>query len=506
MDLQLFLLISAGSLAAVSLINMAVHRLAIWSWAAANLLVLAIAALSWRFLPESAGFVTVGVWLVLILAPSLLGNLSGRRMLMNRVPEAARYARLAALFHPGQATRLNARTSTALAKETVAERIAALEALLPSLPAEQQVSVRLQMLRLRQDWTGVLDLARTGVKGIDLPLVLRALGETGQTEAMLQTFRVNEGLIPSTHMALTRLFLLAFGGRTGALRHLLATRMSPLTDEAKLFWQSLALRASGQEELGRAGLARVAATAAEEATRDSAQRQLSRPDGAAHLSPGAQAILDRVSGAVEQEARFRAAGLRQLPVTVLLILANVAMFGVETWAGGSEDVDVLLRLGALWPPAIAEDGEVWRLVSAQFLHAGIEHILANMIALWFLGRALELSVGSLRFALVYVLGGLGSMAGVYWLMRGGWIEENLLVGASGAIFAVFGAIAVLRLLEWREKRTLADRRALISLAAALGLQAAIDLSVPQISFAAHAVGLAAGAVVAAGIWLFDRRR
>ena len=505
MDLQLFLLVSAASLAAVSLINLAVHRLAVWSWAGANLAVVAIAGLTLYFTPGIAGFLTVAAWLILILAPALLGRLATRRALMNRMPEAARYARLAALFHPGGATLLAARTSTALAQPSISGRVAALQALLPGLTPAAQTSVRLLTLRVEQDWSGILALARAGVPGTDLPVVLRALGESGEAEAMLETFRRSEGAVPATHLPLARLFLLAFGGHVAALNQLLAGRLAPLTAEAKLYWQSVALRAAGREEPGRAGLARIAASTTEEGMRRAAERQLMRPDGAARLSPAARATLNEVAEAVENDTRFRGAGLRQMPATLVLILANIAMFGVEIWAGGSEDADVLLRLGALWPPAITEDGEVWRLLTAQFLHAGVEHILANMVALWFLGRALEYSLGSLRFALVYALGGLGSMAGVYELMRRGLIEENLLVGASGAIFAVFGAIAALRLLQWQRSRRLADRRALISLAAALGLQAAIDLSVPQISFSAHAVGLAAGAILAAGLWLGDRR-
>lgn len=89
--------------------------------------------------------------------------------------------------------------------------------------------------------------------------------------------------------------------------------------------------------------------------------------------------------------------------------------------------------GALNYARVVFLGEHYRLFTAMFLHANEVHLLFNGLALWVFGRTVEAVFGTPRFALIYFLGGLtGSLASLFF-------TRGLSVGASGAIFAIFGA-------------------------------------------------------------------
>lgn len=92
--------------------------------------------------------------------------------------------------------------------------------------------------------------------------------------------------------------------------------------------------------------------------------------------------------------------------------------------------------GALNYTRVVFGGEYYRLFTAMFLHADQVHVFMNALALWLFGRALESLFGTLRFALIYFLGGLcGSLASLTF-------TRGFSVGASGAVFATFGAMMI----------------------------------------------------------------
>ncbi|WP_243393022.1 rhomboid family intramembrane serine protease [Microbacterium testaceum] len=80
----------------------------------------------------------------------------------------------------------------------------------------------------------------------------------------------------------------------------------------------------------------------------------------------------------------------------------------------------------------------WRLVTVALVHDGFFHVGLNMLALWFIGRSLEPLLGRWRFLALYVIGAIGGSVAVALLAPGVWT-----VGASGAIFALFGALLVI---------------------------------------------------------------
>lgn len=133
---------------------------------------------------------------------------------------------------------------------------------------------------------------------------------------------------------------------------------------------------------------------------------------------------------------------RYYPViaTYVILGLNVFIFALMTTAGGSKNVDVLLSFGASYG-SYFRAGQYWRLVMPMFLHIGFAHLAVNMFALCVLGAFLEPLYGYGRFALLYVISGMG---GALLSMEA---SSHIAAGASGAIFGIAGAMLVTGLLH-----------------------------------------------------------
>ncbi|HYJ68064.1 MAG TPA: rhomboid family intramembrane serine protease [Nocardioidaceae bacterium] len=173
----------------------------------------------------------------------------------------------------------------------------------------------------------------------------------------------------------------------------------------------------------------------------------------------------------------------------LNVLGYIAVLATQTDVDGwsqVEDKGVLLPVGTTFSDVGhvggVADGEYWRLLTAAFLHASILHILFNMYALAVFGPMLEQALGYVRFLALYLTTAIASSVTVYWLSP----EHQVTVGASGAIFGLFGAsFAVLR------KRGL-DLSPLFML---LAINLFITFAVPNISWQGHIGGLVCGLVL-----------
>lgn len=129
----------------------------------------------------------------------------------------------------------------------------------------------------------------------------------------------------------------------------------------------------------------------------------------------------------------------------------------------------------------------WTLVTSMFLHGSLQHLFYNMFALVMFGSMLEKVVGSRKFLMIYFTTGIA--AGI-----GGMFFYASAIGASGAIYGVFGSLAVLR-----PKMAVYAMGVPMPMIVATFIWAALDFAgmlVPgEIAYAAHLVGLAAGALI-----------
>jgi len=153
--------------------------------------------------------------------------------------------------------------------------------------------------------------------------------------------------------------------------------------------------------------------------------------------PRAQTLED-----TEQEAAFITPLFRFPPLTVALLLVNVVVFLLLEQHGGSRDELTLLIFGAKFRAPIL-DGELWRLVTANFLHIGYWHLLLNGLTLVQLGMVCENIYGRTRFFILYLVTGIGGFLASMVL------SDTLSAGASASLFGLMGAILTF---GWRHSR------------------------------------------------------
>ncbi|MFF3908216.1 rhomboid family intramembrane serine protease [Streptomyces sp. NPDC001848] len=184
-------------------------------------------------------------------------------------------------------------------------------------------------------------------------------------------------------------------------------------------------------------------------------------------------------------------------LTKILIAINVAVF-IAVHVRPSLLNDLVL-LGAwpskpLTPTEGVAGGEWYRLVTSMFTHQEIWHIAFNMLSLWWLGGPLEAALGRLRYLTVYFVSGLSGSALAYLLAS----PTTATLGASGAIFGLFGATAVLM------RRLNYDLRPIIALLV-INLIFTFNPGM-NISWQAHIGGLVAGVISGYAMVHAPRRR
>ena len=125
---------------------------------------------------------------------------------------------------------------------------------------------------------------------------------------------------------------------------------------------------------------------------------------------------------------------RVAPVTLLIIVINAIVFFEELTYGNR-----FVRAWSAVPIRIVHGNHIITLLTSMFMHASWMHIIGNMIYLWAFGRAIEEAMGSLRFLLFYLVGGVVAMSAQ---ILGDPYSHIPCLGASGAIAAVMGAFII----------------------------------------------------------------
>jgi membrane associated rhomboid family serine protease len=175
-------------------------------------------------------------------------------------------------------------------------------------------------------------------------------------------------------------------------------------------------------------------------------------------------------------------------LTPLLIALNLGIFLITAAQAGSllrNDLSELFYDWVTLPLAVVIDGEWWRLITGGFLHYGLAHVAVNMLALWLLGRDVELLLGWRRFAAVYLLSLLGGSTAVFAFGS----TNTALAGASGAVWGVIGAMLVIVV-----RLKLNPQPVLVLIAINVFIS-----FLPGISLLAHLGGFVVGAAVTAAM-------
>ncbi|SHL62814.1 rhomboid family intramembrane serine protease [Actinacidiphila paucisporea] len=187
-------------------------------------------------------------------------------------------------------------------------------------------------------------------------------------------------------------------------------------------------------------------------------------------------------------------------ITKILIALNVAVFALELAVGERIVSDLGLYAACTpkqFPPQQCigvADGEWYRVITSAFLHdrSNFAHIGFNMLSLWWIGAPLERLLGRSRYIVLYLISALAGSATVLLIT-----PDTLTLGASGAIFGLFGATAVFM------RRLRYDMRPILIL---LVLNVVFSFTWPNVSWQAHMGGLLAGTAVAIAMAYAPRER
>src|SRR5436853_1781083 len=149
---------------------------------------------------------------------------------------------------------------------------------------------------------------------------------------------------------------------------------------------------------------------------------------------GMQRQVIRTRFALSQNPRFvtnTIIGINAIVFVILALLTRTISFD------SGQGIIAIVNAGAQ-VNLLVQQGQVWRIFTAMFLHFNILHIGLNMLSLFFIGTAVEVFFGKWRYLVIYLGSGIVGGIVTYFLMP----PETLAAGASGAIFGVFGALGV----------------------------------------------------------------
>ena len=198
----------------------------------------------------------------------------------------------------------------------------------------------------------------------------------------------------------------------------------------------------------------------------------------------------------QTRSRWQGGGLMGMggsPATRVLILLNVIAFVFDAITSGR-----LTYYGALFAPAIAWGHEYWRLFTPMFLHAGLWHILVNMYVLFVLGSYLETIVGSKKYLAIYLVSGVAGNVAAFMLAP----MLTSTVGASGAIYGIFGAFFMY---SYHNRTDLAASMMMRQMGILIVINIAITFALPGISWQGHVGGLIGGVIMVELLTRFGRK-
>lgn len=185
--------------------------------------------------------------------------------------------------------------------------------------------------------------------------------------------------------------------------------------------------------------------------------------------------------------------------TPLLLYANVLLYIAMVLSGISPlqpTAKSLFYWGGNFAPAVL-DGQVWRLFSYMFLHGGAMHLIMNGFGLLYIGMFLEPLIGKRRFALAYLITGVAA-----GLMSMSFHPHSVGVGASGAIFGMYGVFFALLTTSYLQKTQRTTMRRSLLLFIVYGLLAGMEGNTDN---AAHLGGLLSGILVGYIFYAFMKK-
>ncbi|MDB4732874.1 rhomboid family intramembrane serine protease [Planctomicrobium sp.] len=492
--------------------------------------------LAYKRNPETAGYYAGVVWFTIILLPGMTAHASSNYLATQRYKLAYLMSLIAWISHPWGGTKDQIRLVNALQELNRGRNETAIS-LLESLRLKRSAAGRtafIVLTKLQGRWMEFLDVILKSphprkllVDPLFRNMYLQALGETGQTERLIQDFNrlsgVKAGSGSGVVQNVARLNVAAFSGRADLVALLLDGPLGHFDLATRKFWLATAMQAAGRvnqaniifAELGNATDRQIAVAA---------NSRLQQPVrnvidlSSEHISQS----LTEIEASVDHENRFALinsiASVKPL-ATYLLMFMLVVMFVFEMFHGETGRVVLqsntlsliqkfgmlfentanglnLVEMGALVLPVELTSNPLESVVKSAFMHLGVLHLLMNMAGLWIFGPRLEEAWGKYVTFVAYLICAIFS---VYLMtvipLDASLTNSVMLVGASGGVMGLIGCL--LGYLGWGQ---LLRRNRLVGsefnlLFTIVIIQTIFDQSTPAISSECHLLGLMIGTTI-----------
>lgn len=477
-----------------------------------GLILLALALLVGLQVPQ-AGWIIFAVWIVLILLPLFGYAKVSRQVRQENYNKASQLAKVLRWLHPldGMLTYPELLRGLALGQQGKRDEAEAIfQRYATPTTANGRLAIAL-LYRVSARWGELLawlnqQPSQTSIlQDQDLAIYyLRSLGETGQLNELLEEVeRFTRKHNRTGNSDLAWLYAMAFCGQPDQVRKLFAGSLKSYSENTRQFWIATAELAAGNESGARQQLLEL---------RDRSHRtqqqaidwRLAQPSINVEqtLTENARRILVGFRVAIAQDENYSNRAIfsqRKAFATYALMAANILVFGMIfiPLFGASVPPQVFVAIvtifekGILVPEQVAA-GEWWRVISANFLHAGFLHLFANMVGLYFYGTLIESQLGSRKFLIAYLFSGIGAMVSVTIVTLHFGDPTQGTVGASGAIMGLLGVFIAILLKGWKKERAAIAGRQLRFALLLVALQTVSDVLTPRVSLLGHISGLVLG--------------
>lgn len=515
MELQNILLAVTGIALAIFAVRLVRAPLKlVLDWWIAIAAVTAIGVAAYVYAPANAGVIAFGALGVLVFLPLRVDREAQRAARAGHDRRALQLAHVARLVHPLGAIGARPATLAALARIRATGEIEA--STLAELGAHDDPEVaewyRVLALHAAADAAGVraaltipsrrARMLQNGMGAIFVRAVAMTAGRVEVLEAIDEAERFDATLDDPERRAILALEACAALGDVEGVRALgagLAARMPRGSLDRAL---AAAQIESGDRIAARATIARALAGDLDPAVRRALEKLSERRPAGGPIPARARTVLDRLRR--EADAARALAPLSDSTAfnawaTWSLAGAICAWFVVIATRGSTTDPVNLARNGGLLLPIEDARGAIG-IFTSTFVHFGVVHLLFNLYALIAFGRFVESFYGRARMIAVWIVATIASGVGVALFNAG----PHILVGASGAIFGLGGALAAAVGLRPDLRKSQRGREELRGFAGLVVLQFIFDRFIPGVSGTAHVCGLLGGLI--AGAVLVPRRR
>ncbi len=341
-----------------------------------------------------------------------------------------------------------------------------------------------------------------------LTYYIRTLGETGQLNQLFQNLLTVQSILLKhkkySYISQIKLYAFAFSGQIVAIKNLLQSELSFYPKYLQMFWLITAQTVTNQNNDNDKTLLTtyldnhyILKSSIEWRRKKISIPFLNR------IKNSDYKILYEIN--LKDKKNYNIFKFKNNKITLFFIIINGLGFITEIIFGGSENLKSLYQLGALVPMVVWQ-GEVWRLITANFLHYGWGHFLMNMFALYIIGNLVESLSNKCHYFVIYLFSGIGSMFAFSCLALYTNTVDYILVGASASIMGLVGSLTAIFLRKWLQDKSPIHRKRLLIMILVISLQLVSDLLIPQVSMLSHLFGLLIGFTLEnLGYFLMNRR-